>query len=156
MKRQIIVMGFAAAILAGIILTSLILKPAVGRAFDSLRLGMSIEEVRDLYGKNPDFEAYFREFSILYYRPPPRRILDFSGDIDLSVHRPGSRYASLNEIPEPYAWDMLAIRNERLFAYTVVGEVYKVKTAKGAFSGSEFSDVPAEVWEEQPEAPTNR
>jgi len=115
--------------------------------YRQLEIGMSLAEVQRLYGVEAEFEASYGEFSILYYRPPMRGFMDFTGSIDTGKYELGMEAGSVAELPEPYNFIVVAIRDGRLHAYTWIGETFAVVTVDGSFRGSKFSDVPESVFE---------
>lgn len=107
-----------------------------GRAYSQLQLGMSKSQVRDLFDRKPDFECKLRSSDIWYIRAPDFLAGDFSDINDPS----GSTFKTTNELPDVYDHVQLAFdSDDRLHAFTWIGETYTVESRIGSTPGSHFN-----------------
>lgn len=117
------------------------------RSYDELRLGMPQGAVRAGFGAEPDFVCEFGSSSIWYFRSPPDmadRVADTRGELDPSRHKSGTVYTSLADLPQPYDHVTVAFGpDDKLHAYTWIGEEYHIHTKRGAVGGSDFSELTA-------------
>jgi len=108
------------------------------RSYNRLQLGMTQDEVRELFGTNPDFDCRYKSFEIWYYRAPDWHAGDFD---DVELER-GATVQSLDDLPDVYDHVQLAFDNQgRLHAYTWIGETYTVETKNGSVNGSHFAEL---------------
>jgi hypothetical protein len=103
---------------------------------DNSNLGMTQDEVQELFGPRLDFECRYKSYQIWYYRAP-----DFlAGDFDEVRLQRGEELPSLDDLPDVYDHVQLAFdANGRVHAYTWIGETYTVEAKNGSVRGSSFS-----------------
>ncbi len=106
-----------------------------GRAYNQLQLGMSKSQVRRLFNRGPDYECKLRSSDIWYVGAPDFLAGDFSDVTD----PPGSIFNSTKQLPDVYDHVQLAFdSDDRLHAFTWIGETYTIESTTGSISGSHF------------------
>ena len=137
MKNRLFII-FAIALVLGILGIGFVVyvKSLPPRPDQQLEIGMSESEIHEIFGSPPDFWCRYRTYRICYYEGHGR----FSSSFDDVVLEQGATVESLEELPDIYDAVQLAIdANGRLYAHTVIGEVYEVRTARGNVKGSTFA-----------------
>ena len=110
-----------------------------GRAYGQLELGMSKNKVRALFSAEPEFECRLRSSDIWYIRAPD----DLAGNFENVDIQSGSNVNSTSELPDVYDHVQLAFDSEdRLHAFTWIGETYTVESTTGSTRGSHFNLLP--------------
>ena len=108
------------------------------RAYRQLKLGMTQDDVRKLFGTVPDFDCRCKSSQIWYFSAPGFFTGNFE-DVDL---RRGATVQSLDDLPDVYDHVQLAFdASGRLHAFTWIGETYTVESKSGSVSGSRFSEL---------------
>ena len=109
------------------------------RIYNELEPGMSQQEVRNLFGKKPDFDCRLGSSEIWYFQGPD----DLAGSFDDVDLVRGSTVQTKNDLPDVYDHIQLAFDSGgHLFAYTWIGETYTVESTDGSASGSNLNKLP--------------
>lgn len=107
------------------------------RAYRQLQLGMTQDDIRELFGPTPDFDCRYKSYEIWYYRSPD---LFFTLKFDDIGLKRGEMVQSLDDLPDVYDHVQFAFdTNGRLHAYTWIGESCTVQCVNGPVEGSHFS-----------------
>ncbi|MFO7901875.1 MAG: hypothetical protein R6U98_04380 [Pirellulaceae bacterium] len=97
---------------------------------------MTQDDVREVFGRGPDFDCRYKSSQIWYYRAPGFFAGDFE-DVELSR---GATVQSLDDLPDVYDHVQLAFGTQgNLHAYTWIGESYTVESKNGSVGGSHFA-----------------
>ena len=97
---------------------------------------MTQDDVRELFGRHPEFDCRYTSFEIWYYRSPGF----FTGDLDDVELNRGATVQSLDDLPDVYDHVQLAFDSQgALHAYTWIGESYTVESKNGSVRGSHFA-----------------
>lgn len=114
------------------------------RKYRSLEVGMSEQQVEQLFGKPAEYACEYRRLRIEYYRRP--MIPGQSLEIDDPLLPQGVVVAEASELPYIYAAAQVALdEDNRVVAYTLNGETTEIVTSKGRFPGSHFRRLPTGV-----------
>jgi len=136
-RRRTWIVAIVAAVVIGVVWMIAATSPGRKflRAYQSLHLGKTKDEVRGLFGPTPDFECRFRASDIWYYKGRSAFAQEFD---EVKLER-GATVDSLGELPDVHASVQLAFDAEgRLHAYTRSGESYAVESTQGSVDGSHF------------------
>jgi len=97
---------------------------------------MTQSDVRELFGRRPDFDCRYTSFEIWYCRAPGF----FTGSLDGVGLDRGATVQSLDDLPDIYDHVQLAFdRQGALHAYTWIGESYTVESKNSSVRGSHFT-----------------
>jgi hypothetical protein len=111
-------------------------------AYRQLRLGMSQDDVRKLFGPEIEFACRYKSSDIWYYRAPNLPFFDLAGDFKNSNIERGATVPTLNDLPNVYDHVQLAFdAGGRLHAYTWIGETYTVESTNRSVPGSHFKEL---------------
>jgi hypothetical protein len=109
-------------------------------AYDQLQLGMAKSDVQHLFGVKPSYHCMLGEYEIWYIRDSGF----FTKDFPENVSEPGAMYQSASEIPDTFGYVQLAFdRDDKLFAFTWIGETFYVESRAGKVNGSHFKQLPS-------------
>lgn len=109
------------------------------RSYSRLEFGMSKDDVRALFGRDPDFDCRYKSYEIWYYRAPGF----FADKFDNVKLSRGATVPSLRDLPDVYDHVQLAFDAQgRLHAYTWIGESYTVQSKNGSACGSHLAKLP--------------
>jgi hypothetical protein len=98
---------------------------AFQRRFASLRIGMSMRDVDQLFGKSPEHLVQYREYTIAYYLRPDAPLLSRSGS-PTDAHL-ANFVQSADAIPYVYAAAQVAFDHSRtVLAFTQNGESVQI------------------------------
>ena len=115
--------------------------PRFGRVYQQITLGMSKTQVQNLFDREPDFECRLGSSDIWYIRAPDSLAEDFFVKADRAKAGipSGSTVKSTSELPDMYDHVQLAFdSNDRLHAFTWIGETHTVESTNGSMPGSHF------------------
>lgn len=112
--------------------------------YDQLQLGMSKSDVQHLFAVQPAYHCMLREYEIWYIRDSGF----FTRDFPENVPELGVAYQSASDLPDTFGYVQLAFdRDDKLFAFTWIGETYYVESRAGKISGSHFKKLPRETFD---------
>jgi hypothetical protein len=108
------------------------------RAYHQIQLGMTQDDVQELFGHPPDFDCRYKSYQIWYFRHPAPS--PFTDEFDRVELKRGTTVQSADDLPNTYNWVQCAFDADgRLYAYTWIGETYTVECTKGSVKGSHLS-----------------
>ena len=109
------------------------------RSYKQLELGMSKHDVEELFDAKPYFECSLDSSTVWYFSRP---LSFFDGVL---IADPNSHYTSPKDLPQPYASVILAFTpDEKLHAFTWIGETNTIETLQGSFEGTDLSTLSLE------------
>ena len=99
-KRKLVSAAIVAAIFLTLSCGLLYNSPGwrFSRSYSRLQLGMTQDDVRELFGRHPDFDCRYTSFEVWYYRCPGF----FTGNLDDVELNRGATVQSLDDLPDIY------------------------------------------------------
>ena len=108
--------------------------------YEQLQLGMTKSDVQHLFGVKPAYHCMLGEYEIWYIRDCGF----FTKDFPENVPELGAAYQSASNLPDTFGYVQLAFdRDDKLFAFTWIGETFYVESVTGKMSGSHFKQLPS-------------
>ncbi|GAA5497551.1 hypothetical protein Rhal01_03747 [Rubritalea halochordaticola] len=107
--------------------------------YNQLELGLEKGEVLEIFDRLPVYECRYRGLEIIYLEGQSlfREKMENQEETD---------YKSLNALPDPFDFFMLAFDAEqKLVAYTWCGETTTIQTAVGEAKGSHFKHAASQM-----------
>lgn len=114
------------------------------KAYQQLRIGMPKSRVQQLFGTTPTYAYSLNAFDIWYYKS--KGIHKLNGPVDVPVS--GSRFQSADDLPDLYDYVTIAFdENEKVHAFTWIGETYTVESVDGPVNGTHFKLLPKKTFD---------
>lgn len=108
--------------------------------YDQVQLGMTKSDVQHLFGVTPAYRCKLGEHEIWYVRDYGF----FTKDFPQNVPEFGAAYQSASDLPDTLGYVQLAFdRDDKLFAFTWIGETHYVESVSGKVKGSHFKQLPS-------------
>jgi hypothetical protein len=137
-KKALLIAGaiVAAMIIAGYALLQQSPAWRFARAYGQLQLDMSQDQVRELFGRSPDYEYRYKSYRVWYVKGYGF----FSGNFDKVKLKNGDAVQSFDALPDVYDYAQLVFDADgRLYAYRWIGEAYTVESKDGSVNGTHLS-----------------
>jgi hypothetical protein len=143
-RRRRLVLAMVAVGFGGLLMAPVLLRFAPGnqfiRRYANLRPGMTPQQVDRVFGKSAEYDCLLGGFHIRYYFCPTP--LGYVQRLDPIKCPPGQRMTSAAQLPTFYASAQLAFdRQNRLSAFTRIGETSVIETIRGPFKGNQLQQL---------------
>ncbi len=108
--------------------------------YKQLKVGMPKSAVQTLFGSTPTYDCILGEYDVWYYRDHGM----FTRDFPATIPKRGSKFKTASDLPDTFGYLQLAFdKDEKLYAYTWIGETYTVESKVGSVNGTHFKLLPS-------------
>jgi hypothetical protein len=103
-------------------------------------MGMSMRDVINIMGRQPDYEYSYKSCMVAYFVAPPDR---WGHKAAVKDYKPKSSVRRLSDLPDLYDSMQMAFNSNRvLIAYSRIGESYTIEMAnRRPVKGSQFAEI---------------